>query len=121
MTSLDFLYIALGGGFILLVIFACVLMIYLVLILRDISKISNDAREVSANIKESSEKITEYVVEPIKLAEKFLSHFNFLKDAYSRVKEEVVKRGYGQGVDEAEHKNDGHDAHHDKHAKKRKK
>lgn len=52
LTSLDFLYIALGVGFIFLVILLSVLLIHLVLVLRDVRKVSNTAGTISEYFQE---------------------------------------------------------------------
>ena len=59
MTSLDFLYIALGSGFLLLVVFLCAMLLNLTIILRDVVKITDNAKVVSDKIKET-------VLEPFK-------------------------------------------------------
>ena len=58
MDALAFLYIALGVGFLLLVIFLCVTLIYVIQILRDVSKISD-------SISETAERLNDYIVQPL--------------------------------------------------------
>lgn len=53
LNSLDFLYIALGGGFVILVIFLCLMLLNLTILLRDISKITENVRVVSDKIKKT--------------------------------------------------------------------
>ncbi len=79
MTSLDFLYIALGGGFVLLVIFLSVLIIHLVLVLRDVTKISN-------NMREASDRIRDVVVEPMKALAEVSSGFGVVHDLIEKIK-----------------------------------
>lgn len=57
-TSLDVLYIALAVGFIVLVIFLSITLFYLIFVLRDLSKITDKA-------KETVDVATEYVLSPI--------------------------------------------------------
>lgn len=74
-TSADFLNISLGIGFIVLVIFISMVCFYLVIILRDISKVVDDATEVVSKVKTS-------VVEPLKA-------FDFLVDKISPYVEKI--------------------------------
>lgn len=61
-TSSDVLNIALAGGFILLVIFLCVALFFLILILRDTSKMMDDAKNVV-------DRVHNAIVEPLKLVD----------------------------------------------------
>jgi ABC-type transport system involved in cytochrome bd biosynthesis fused ATPase/permease subunit len=79
MTSLDFLYIALGGGFMILVIFLCVLILYVVLILRDVNKITE-------NFKESSDRIREVVIEPMKALSEMSVGFGLVHDLIEKIR-----------------------------------
>lgn len=63
-TSKDILNISLAGGFILLVIFLSVMLIYLILILRDVNKITNHTRD-------TAKKMNEFIVHPLKIMYKF--------------------------------------------------
>ncbi len=49
-TSLDILYISLAIGFILLVIFTCIALFYLILVLRDVSKVVSDVEELVGRV-----------------------------------------------------------------------
>ena len=60
MDALSFLYIALGVGFLLLVIFTCVVLIYLSQVLRDVAKITDSVRD-------TAERVNDYVVQPFAL------------------------------------------------------
>ncbi len=68
LNPLDFLYIALGGGFLLLVIFLCVMLLNLTILLRDIAKITE-------NVKIVSEKIRKTVLEPFKAVSEITEMF----------------------------------------------
>lgn len=67
MDALSFLYIALGVGFLLLVIFSCVALIYLSQVLRDVAKITESARD-------TAERINDYVVQPFALVSNVVDH-----------------------------------------------
>ena len=87
MSALNFMYIAFGGGFILLVIFLCVLLLHVTLILRDINK-------VTGNIKDTSKKINSYIIEPAELFQSLAGQFSFLKgfaDKFKQKFEEEVE------------------------------
>jgi hypothetical protein len=58
-TSLDVLYVSLAIGFIVLVIFFSIALFYLVFILRDVSKITDKA-------KDTTDTLSEYVLSPVK-------------------------------------------------------
>jgi len=105
MTSLDFLYIALGIGFLFLVVFVCVMIVFLILILRDVNK-------VTENVKEASDRVNDYIMEPMRFLEKFLSRFTFLSAIFDRVKAEMDKH--------KDHDEDEKDEEEEKHDVKRK-
>lgn len=58
-TSGDILNMSLAIGFILLVIFLCIMVFYAILILRDISRVVEDVEEVTGKVRTS-------IVEPLK-------------------------------------------------------
>lgn len=82
-TSLDVLYIALAVGFIILVIFLSISLFYLIFILRDISKITDKA-------KDTTDVLSEYVLSPVKffygLYEKLEPLITALVEKYSKRK-----------------------------------
>lgn len=65
-TTQDILNIALAGGFVLLVIFLSVVLIYLILILRDVCRITN-------RLKDTAQKVNEYVLKPVKMLNSLIS------------------------------------------------
>lgn len=69
MDPLSFLYIALGVGFLLVAIFICATLIYVIQILRDVTKITD-------NISETTERVNDYLVQP----------FAFLSNAAEYIK-----------------------------------
>lgn len=92
-TTKDILYISLAGGFVLLVIFLCVTLIYLILILRD-------ANKISSKIKDTSEKINNYVLQPVKIASRLIESLHPIVDIIEKkIKEkhrEVTKKRRGR-------------------------
>lgn len=92
-TTKDILYISLAGGFILLVIFLCVTLIYLILILRDFSKISS-------KIKDTTERVNNYIIQPIRIAGRLIENLHPIVDIIEKkIKEkhrEVTKKRRGK-------------------------
>ncbi len=80
MTSLDFLYIALGLGFVLLIIFLCVLILYLILILRDFTKVSNNVREISEQVKRA-------VFEPLEVLSEISKGWSMVHGIIEKIRE----------------------------------
>lgn len=104
MTSLDFLYIALGGGFVILVIFLCVMLLNLTLVLRDLSKIMTNFREIS-------DRIHDAVLEPMKTLSEMTAGFGFLHEFIEKIRarfeasdtESTGEDGTGTGDDRDTH------------------
>lgn len=82
MDAQSFLYWALGGGFLLFIIFVCVAIFYVIRILRDVSdataSIRDTAETVNDNVQQLSGKVTSvadqllnYVVKPFALLQFF--------------------------------------------------
>ena len=84
MTSLDFLYIALGGGFVLLVIFLCVMLLHLTLVLRDITK-------VTANFTAISDRLRETVLEPMKTLSEMTAGLGFVHDLIEKIRRRAAE------------------------------
>lgn len=59
-TSSDVLNMSLAGGFVLLVIFLCVALFYFILILRDASRMVDDAKSVV-------DRVHSAIIEPLRL------------------------------------------------------
>ncbi|MCC7432067.1 hypothetical protein IT412_00930 [Candidatus Peregrinibacteria bacterium] len=97
MTSLDFLYIALGGGFMLLVIFLCVTLLHLTLVLRDVTKIT-------ANAKDISDRVREAVLEPLKVLSELGGSFAFINDFVEKIKTRYSEETEGEDVEEKKDK-----------------
>ncbi|MEK7545265.1 MAG: DUF948 domain-containing protein [Patescibacteria group bacterium] len=66
-TSLDVLYISLAGGFLILVIFLSIALMYLTFVLRDVSKVTHGIEEVT-------EKINQLVLTPFKILNTLFEH-----------------------------------------------
>lgn len=58
-TSGDFLNMALGIGFLVLVIFLCMFLFYAILVLRDVARVTRDVEEIV-------ERVHSTIVEPLK-------------------------------------------------------
>lgn len=88
MTPLDFLFIALGGGFVILVIFLCVMLLNLTLVLRDVSK-------MTGNFKEVSDRVRDVVMEPLKAISEMTASLGFVHGIVEKVRSrfEEVKDG----------------------------
>jgi uncharacterized protein YoxC len=69
MDPLSFLYIALGVAALLIAIFLCATLIYVIQILRDVSKITD-------NVSETTERVNDYLIQP----------FAFLSNAAEYIK-----------------------------------
>ncbi len=85
MDPLSFLYIALGVGFLLLVIFACVTMIYVMQILRDVSKITDSARD-------TAERVNDYVLQPLALISQIADHVKPVIDVIHQKRQQVEEK-----------------------------
>jgi ABC-type transport system involved in cytochrome bd biosynthesis fused ATPase/permease subunit len=83
MTSLDFLYIALGGGFVLLIIFLCVLLLHITLVLRDVNK-------MTSNVKDVTEKVRESVFDPLKTLSEMTAGIGFAHHIVEKIREKYV-------------------------------
>jgi len=90
MTSLDFLYIALGSGFLILVVFLSILILYVTFSVRDINKITEDLREVTNKVRET-------VFEPFKTISEMTAGFGFINDLV-----EKIKTRYAEHMEDAE-------------------
>lgn len=82
MDPLSFLYIALGVGFLLIAIFLCATFIYLIQILRDVSKISD-------HVAETTERINDYLVQPFAFLSSAAEHIKPLIETIRSKREEL--------------------------------
>ncbi|MFA5829084.1 MAG: DUF948 domain-containing protein [Candidatus Gracilibacteria bacterium] len=82
MDPLAFLYIALGVGFLLLVIFICVTLIYFMQILRDVNKITDSARD-------TAERVNDYVLQPLALISQVVEHVKPMIDAIQQKRHQL--------------------------------
>ncbi len=87
MNSLNFLYFALGGGFLLLVIFICIALIYLIRILRDFADASSSVRDtaskVNTHVGHIADKVDTFTDEVVN---NFLKPFHMLHFVADRLK-----------------------------------
>jgi hypothetical protein len=58
-TTLDILYLSLATGFVVLVIFLSITLLYTIFILRDVSSVTQDVKEVT-------ERVNQVVISPLK-------------------------------------------------------
>jgi hypothetical protein len=84
MTSLDFLYIALGIGFLFLVVFLCVFLFQTILVLRDVNK-------VTKNLHDISDRAREIVFEPLEFLAEISSGWSFANDIVKKIKKRYEK------------------------------
>lgn len=79
MDAQSFLYWALGGGFIVLVLFLCTALVHLIRILKDVADASDSVKETAAKMEESVAKVTEKINETADhLTENVLKPFTML-------------------------------------------
>ena len=67
MTSLQYLHIALGTGFLIFIVFICAALVYVIRILKDLSS-------VTSKVKNTTEKINEYLLEPFSIIAEVYDH-----------------------------------------------
>lgn len=95
MTSLDFLYVSLGIGFIILVIFISVLLMHVVMMLRDVRKITDDVQSTTGRVKE-------LVFEPLKVLGQMSAGFGLVNDIIERIRSKFNEKGpEGEDSEEA--------------------
>ncbi len=82
-TSLDLLYVSLAVGFFLLAVFACMALLYTILILRDVQKATEKA-------KDTMEKVNDYVMKPIVFMQSVAS---FVEPIIENVTERMAGEG----------------------------
>lgn len=85
MDPLAFLYIALGVGFLLLVIFTCVTLIYFMQILRDVNKITDSVRD-------TADRVNDYVLQPLALISQVFEHVKPMIDVIQQKRHQVEDR-----------------------------
>ncbi len=79
MTSLDFLYIALGAGFLIVSIFLAALLLNLIVTLKDVNKITENVRSISDKLKES-------VFEPLKTLSELTAGFGVIHELIEKIR-----------------------------------
>ncbi|MBP7898974.1 MAG: DUF948 domain-containing protein [Candidatus Gracilibacteria bacterium] len=84
-TSLDVLYISLAVGFLVLVVFLCMTLLYATFILRDVSKMTEDAKEVT-------DKVNQIVISPLRMMNTLMEHLKPILDSVKTKVEEKQRR-----------------------------
>ncbi len=82
LTPLDLLYITLAIAIALMAIFLCITLVYMILILRDVNKVVDTA-------KDTVEKVNLYVMKPIKAAQNM---GKYMGPVIKIVEEKIVER-----------------------------
>ena len=107
MDAQNFLYWALGGGVILLVIFICVAIFYLIRILRDVSdataSIKDTAEVVNENVSELASKVTSTADQILTYFVKPFTMIGFLADKVKPFLDMMNKHGKKAKVEEEEY------------------
>lgn len=85
MDPLSFLYIALGVGFLVLVIFICVTLLYVIPMLRDIGLITKSAKNVV-------ERVNDFVVQPAQMVSHVIENIKPIVDSLRHHREQGTKR-----------------------------
>lgn len=81
-TSLDILYFSLAIGFIVLVIFLSITLMYAIFVLRDVSKITDKVTDIV-------DRVNDVVVAPLKFLHMFMDH---VKPFIDKMREKGAKR-----------------------------
>ena len=81
----DFMYLAIGVGVLLVAIFGSVALFYLIFILRDVSK-------TTENVRETTERVNEYIISPIRVANTVIEKAKSIYDAIMERKDEYEKK-----------------------------
>jgi predicted PurR-regulated permease PerM len=86
MEAIDILYYTLAGSVVVLTIFISVTLVYLLFILRDVTKIADKFREVI-------DKVDRYITKPILLTKSVIEFITpFIQGAEERVSKKKTKR-----------------------------
>ncbi len=82
MDPLSFLYIALGVAALLIAIFLCATLIYVIQILRDVSKISD-------SVSETAERVNDYLVQPFAFLSNAADYIKPMLDIVKNKRDEI--------------------------------
>lgn len=104
MDSLTFMYWALGGGFLVLVFFIALALIYVIRILRDVSDATSSVREsaevmnenvarVAEKVADATDQITEYIIKPVSMAQVLVEKIKPIVDMIQQKSEEMKSGG----------------------------
>ena len=80
--ALTFLYLALGIGFLVLVVFLCVTLVYVIRILKDFG-------DVADTVKDTATRVNAYVLQPFTVIKEMYDHFKPFITALQNRGEEV--------------------------------
>jgi|GEM_PF-1683356 len=82
MDPLSFLYIALGVGFLLIAIFICATLIYVIQILRDVAKISD-------SVSDTADRVNDYLIQPFAFLSNASEYIKPILDIVKNKREEL--------------------------------
>lgn len=86
----DFMYVAISIAVLLLGIFGSIALFYLIIILRDTSKVTEQVRE-------TADKLNEYLLSPLRIVSALVEKFRPYFDSFVEKREEmVVKKKKGK-------------------------
>lgn len=90
MSYQDFMYIAISIAVLLLGIFGSIALFYLIIILRDTSKVTEQVRE-------TADKLNEYLLSPLRIVGTLVEKFRPYFDSFVEKREEMAaKKGKGK-------------------------
>jgi hypothetical protein len=106
MDGLQFLYFALGGGFIALVIFSCIALHHVIRILSDVADASDSVKDTAEKVNETvqqvadkvvdvADQVSTYIVKPVSMVQFFMNKVKPFMDV-------VQKKGGSRDDDEEE-------------------
>lgn len=111
MDGLQFLYFALGGGFIALVIFSCIALHHVIRILSDVADASDSVKETAEKVNETvqqvadkvvdvADQVSTYIVKPVSMVQFFMNKVKPFMDVVQK------KAGARDDYDEEEEDDD---------------
>lgn len=113
MDGLQFLYFALGGGFIALVIFSCIALHHVIRILSDVADASDSVKDTAEKVNETvqqvadkvvdvADQVSTYIVKPVSMVQFFMNKVKPFMD--------VVQKKAGKMEDEEDEDDEEEDA-----------
>lgn len=112
MDGLQFLYFALGGGFIALVIFSCIALHHVIRILSDVADASDSVKDTAEKVNETvqqvadkvvdvADQVSTYIVKPVSMMQFFMNKVKPFMDVVQK-KAGVVEEDDEEEDDEEE-------------------